>query len=232
MNRALLFLFVTLWTAEIAFPEEGKKSVQPPTPPLCATPVPGNAWTISVSYSTDSKSPSAEIAEGLQITRIKCVFGSEVSLVEVTYGNGNVEEAFVFREKVARMFPGAAAASLLLNDQANFASPVFVRGFQGMAWLSEANFEGVEDRGGEPCYKFFKAGQIFQLPEDGISHPDLTAWVKVKDKSPVAFRIGNVDYMYSAVTQARSNISLPKEVVAILDRDRSEEAAIRAMRRK
>ena len=204
-------------------------TVPPPTAPFVAAPVPGTQWSISLNYP---KREGEGAAPAGRLAGITGHYGENVTLVRQQRAEGKAQEGFVAGNKVLAVNSATGRVMILPSDEGNWGSPFFIRGFPGMQWLSQATYRRVEEKNGVDCYTFHQEARSFSDPSEGISHPDLTAWVRVKDKAPVAFRIGEIDYLYAPLTRGSVRVTLPDAVRRMAERLAAQQRALEAMRRR
>ncbi len=210
-----------------------------PVAPFVSEPVPGTKWRVAIKYpdikasDTPISSTRENSVENQRPDRIETHCGISGSRITVKNSLGAILcDGFVIGNRLFKLNPGTGSVSIVPSDEGNFASPVFVRSYQGSEWVTMETYQGVDKIGKEACYKFMKPAQVVSDPSEGFSHPELTVWIQVVNKIPVLFRIGDVVYSYSAIEPADADIFVPPEIRKLNDKINREQKALSAMRRR
>jgi hypothetical protein len=173
-----------------------------PSPPW-VTSVPANAeWTISLSTPTGKSLPKGALQN------IHVVKTGNTKHDTLTYNDGTTEEAW-YVGKTALLTDTFSKKNIYLSnfsaaDYAGLGDPVHSLGFTGFDWVNSGNYDTVVNYQGESCSHYRFQGQA-------------EAWIRVKDKMPVAYRAGGVLYTYSFSSAPTAPLTLPPAYQAVWD---------------
>lgn len=241
IKRPLLLGLTLCLRIPCAFAESppAESAIPLPAAPFVSEPAAGTKWQIAIKYPDRKAAETTDSSKqetGADLQRpgvIECHCGSSGTKILVKTAQGPVlSEGFVVGNSLLRWNPGTGSVSILPSDEGNFASPIFVRGYQGTGWISLGTYQGIEKIGKEACYKFVKPALTVSDPSEGFSHPELTAWIQIGNKIPLQFRIGDAVYSFSMIEPADADIVLPPEVLKTIEKVNREHKALSAMRRR
>jgi len=241
IKRPLLLGLTFCLRFPCAFAESppAESAIPLPVAPFVSEPVAGTKWRIAIKYPDKKAAETTDSAKqetGADLQRpgvIECHCGSSGTKILVKTAPGTIlSDGFVVGNSLLRWNSAIGSVSILPSDEGNFASPVFVRSYQGTGWISLGTYRGIDKIGKEVCYKFIKPALTVSDPSEGFSHPELTAWIEVGSKIPLQYRIGDAVYSFSAVEPANTDIVLPPEVLKVIEKVNREHKALSLMRRR
>jgi hypothetical protein len=231
--------FCVLGLTTFAEPSSATSDIPTPTPPFVSDPASGTKWNITLKYqggngktTAGGTSPEANPQNQQHPATIECqrgLSGTRITLRDAQ--GGAIKEGFLVGNWMLRMNP-RGTVSILPSDEKNFASPFFVRGYQGTEWVSMQYYQGVEKIGKDACYKYAKPARMVTDPSEGFSHPEVKAWIQVDTKIPLLISIGDIAYSYSPIESAGPDIDMPPEIRKTAERLKLEQRALEQMRRK
>jgi hypothetical protein len=222
-------MFGLLVVSSFAEPASSASDVSPPAAPFVSEPAVGTKWVITLKYPKKN-SPGTTEAPGRQsaprASTIECQRGLSGTRITVKDAqNAPISEGFLVGNHVLKTNT-AGSVSILPSDAENFASPIFVPGYQGTEWVSLDTYKGVEKTGKETCYKFVKPARLVSDASEGFSHPELAAWIQVGSQIPARVKIGDVTYSFSSIEPATPDIDMPPEIRRAAEKLQLEQRAL------
>lgn len=229
--RTLFFgsIFGFLVVSSFAELPSAVSDVPPPTAPFVSEPAIGTRWVLTLKYAKESN-PGTTEAPGRQstarVSTIECqrgLSGTRITIKDAR--NALVSEGFLVGKHVLKSTP-VGSVNILPSDAENFASPIFVPGYQGTEWVSLDTYKGVEKNGKEMCYKFVNPARAVSDVSEGYAHPELVAWIQVGSKIPSRVKIGDVTYSFSSIEPAAPDIDMPPEIRRAAEKLQLEQRAL------
>jgi hypothetical protein len=205
-----IFFSASLWLLTGLLLSHADNTNNPrPTPPFVA-PVPANAqWTLALTYGDgDSKTgATAKIPRRLQeITAVKTGKTKHDTFV---YSDQSQEEYWYVDPYILEpeSFDKNAIDLLQFSDGGFGArgSAQYGTGFTGINWINAPDFDKTVSYEGQMCYHFVHT-----------SESGLEAWIRVKDKMPVAYRMDGILYVYTFGNPPSSPLVLPPAYATVL----------------
>jgi len=162
--------------------------------------------------------------------------GRKITHTTLVWSEGKPTEGYVL-ENFAVLLDRTTGKPKRVNlRESDYLYPHFVRGYPGTAWIGIKHYVGVEKVNEELCYKFVRpADKPPEGPgadEEPIPLPELTAWVRVVDKTPVRVVLGKAVYNYGPIKTAASTIVLPSPVQELLKKIDQQQKALELLRNR
>jgi hypothetical protein len=185
-----------------------------PTAPWVA-PVPENAeWMIAVSRNTPGSAPTAPAPANanakspVELQTIHVIKTGITKRDTLTYSDGSTEEAW-YIGKTALLTDTFVKTNIYLAefspvDFTGTGDPVHSLGFTGVSWLDSRSYDKIVTYQNVSCYHYRLHGE---LPAE--------AWIRIKDKMPVAYQVNGFLYVYSFGAPPATPLVLPPAYQAI-----------------
>lgn len=232
MNSYLLVIGLLAWVRiGLAQTDPGALQIPTPRPPLVATPQPETIWYIASEPKKPSPAtaPPANPAD-LQPIAIRAERGKEVTHIVATLNDGTTPEGYVLGSHYFQCAPQTGRILTSPTQERDYAIPIFVNGYQGTAWISLKQYQGVEKIDGQECYKYSQEASSASESDIAQPHPKLAAWIRVSDKIPMRIQIGDICYRYSFPKVGPLSIALPPEMAKVAQKMQKEEHSLEVMR--
>ncbi len=220
MNRIIFYLAAlgcALLPASL-FAQQAAPRMPLPEPPLVAAPQPGCQWTLSVQFPPGVGNAAHPVSASYRCTR-------EALWVDVAWSTGTFREGYVKGERV--IFRNQAGYSSSAADEADSGLPLFCAAFAGTGWVTAADYQGTETVEGELCAHYLR-------PEttnaSGERIPRRMAWIRVRDKTPLLVKLGEVTLRFSRLEKGAESLSVPPEVEALLVQAQRQQESLRLLR--
>lgn len=215
-NRLRFPLLAVMTCALVSASLDAAPTAPPPSPPLIRKAPPKAQWTITARRAESAVNPSSTAPEANEIERVESIWTDGVGRDHVTFRNGRAQDIW-YTEKAylvdegseVSISPARSSAAVpgedpSITEAARFA-PLSFAGFPGVTWIALPYFDKVEPFDGVACHHY-------------ILNDRREAWINAVTSLPVAYRDGNVTYVYQFEAEPSSMLVLPDPVKTTLEK--------------
>ncbi len=110
----------------------------------------------------------------------------------------------------------------------HYVDGLWVTGFPAVAWVSDANFLGVEEVDKKSCHVFQAA--VAETPESEARQ--MKAWIDAATRHPVRVQIGDRTFLFSPVVPFNQAVALPGDHAEVSARIQKQNDALARIRKR
>ena len=192
------------------------------------------SWTVTFKHQEDEKKTGEAGQTGVQPLKANpYIFADQAASVTITktgniwweqttWKSGPKTETWIFNSMRAGMVPGTnrIVAMPFSNERAE-AFDYRREDFEGLGWVSLANYKGVKSYLGKPAYVFMSNPS----PAGSEEKPERMAILSIEDQWPVYFRDGATERTYTYNPAPSSPLVPPDKIMKIFNKWKAANAA-------